>query len=323
MAAYNAPARVDVRGAWDIYADASFIYWQPLQDNMEIAISTNGTSSTFGTTAAPVANTLVNLNPSFEPGFQVGLGMNFDWDNWDSYLRYTWFHNTNTRGASGSLYPTQGHPNLTYNATAAATLFNTASGRWNLKMDLLDWQLARSYYVGTKLTFRPYFGVRAGWIREKFKNTYTRTDATAITVVSSNSFTNWGIGPEAGMTANYLFDYGLRMFGDLMGDVLYTRYRTSTTGSATGGASPQTYSFKQSGLSTLRAHTLIDLGFGWGTYFDNNNWHFDMAASYGFQVFWSQNMLRKYVDDVMDGANANPNGDLMVQGLNITLRLDF
>src|SRR5690349_12054416 len=27
MAAYNAPARIDVRGAWDFYATGSFIYW--------------------------------------------------------------------------------------------------------------------------------------------------------------------------------------------------------------------------------------------------------------------------------------------------------
>lgn len=321
MAAYNAPSRIDVRGAWDIYADASFIYWQPLQDNMEYAIATTGTSTMFGTTSAPVSNTVQNLNPNYKPGFQVGLGMNFDYDNWDSYLHYTWFHNTNTNSSSGTILPTFGHPAGTTMATGSGTMFESASANWHLKMDLLDWQLARAYYVGTKLTFRPYFGARAAWIREKYNVTYVRTAATAATVVSGNKTTNWGIGPEAGMTANYLFGYGFRMFGDMMGDVLFTRYRVSTTQTNTNGS--QTLSIKQSKLNTLRPHANIDLGFGWGSYFDNNNWHVDFAASYCFQAFWDQNMFRRYVDNSMQGDNVNPNGNLYVQGLNVTARLDF
>ena len=34
MNGYNAPARIEVRGTWDVYATASFIYWQASQENM-------------------------------------------------------------------------------------------------------------------------------------------------------------------------------------------------------------------------------------------------------------------------------------------------
>src|SRR5271170_5227782 len=39
MPAYNAPARIDVRGCWDIFVSGSFIYWQLSQDNMEVSFN--------------------------------------------------------------------------------------------------------------------------------------------------------------------------------------------------------------------------------------------------------------------------------------------
>jgi hypothetical protein len=321
-AAYNAPARVDVRGCWDIYAEASFIYWQPLQENMEYAISSGGTSTDLdGTTAVPVSNNVVALSPNYKPGFQVGLGMNFDWDNWDSYLQYTWFHNStssSTNGPTGGgVFPIYGLPF----GTSMGSFFGTGTSNWNLKMDVADWQLARSYYVGTKLTFRPYFGARAAWIRQKYTQTFVRPISVVATVNISNKSTSWGIGPEAGLTANYLFGYGLRMFGDFEADLLYTRYRTSVHQTNTVGT--QDIKVKQSGIGTVRPHTMLDLGFGWGSYFDNNNWHVDLLASYGFQVFWNQNMFRHFNDDVMAGNSFLPNGNLYVHGLTVTARLDF
>ncbi len=306
-AAYNATSRIDVRGCWDMYIDVAFIYWQPLQDNMEYGISSSGADLT------AASNSTINFDTNYKPGFQVGLGMNFDYDNWDSYLQYTWFHNTNsnssTAPAGGSILPMQGIPVSDIGGLAAGT----ASGSWHLKMDFADWQLARSYYVGTKLTFRPFFGARGAWIRQKYNVTYDTT------LIVNNTSISWGLGPQVGLTANYMFGYGLRMFGDVNGDILFTRYRTALT-SFDG---TDTYSVSQIHINTVRPHANLDLGFGWGSYFDNNNWHFDLMASYGFQVFWNQNMFRHFTDDTMPGNSNLPNGDLYVQGLNLTARFDF
>lgn len=330
MAAYNGPARIDVKGCWDMYVDASFIYWQPLQDNMEFGINTTDTTSPrtmFGTSSAPVSNNLINLNTDYKPGFQVGLGMNYDYDNWDSYLQYTWFHNTNTSSSNGTgsaaILQTYGHPASVTSDVAPEQ--DTASASWNLKIDLADFQLARSYYVGTKLTFRPYFGLRGAWIRQKYNLTYVNTTSspgTDGTYTVNNRSTSWAIGPEAGMNASYLFCCGLRAYGDVESDLTYTHYRTSFS-SATTGTSAETLSVKESGLGSVRPHCNIDLGLGWGMYFDNNNWHFDLAASYGFQVFWDQNMFRKFNDNSMQGSSEVANGNLYLHGLNLTARFDF
>lgn len=324
-AAYNAPARVDLCGGWDFYGEASFIYWQPTQDNMEFGIASSSTAASsaniFGTVGTPVSNHMLNLDQKYHPGFEVGLGMGFDYDNWDSYLQYTWFHNTtsssSTAPSGDSIFPSLLQPG----ATGAAGSFDSASATWHLKMDLADWQLARSYYVGTKLTFRPYAGVRAAWIRQKYGATYVRTSTSASTVEISQKSTSWGVGPEVGLNASYLLGCGVRMFGDVEADVIYTRYNANLNEQNTTGT--QLISLKQNGLSTVRPHANLDLGFGWGSYFRRNTWHVDLAASYGFQIFWNQNMFRHFTDSVATYNSNMPNGDLYIQGLNVTARLDF
>jgi hypothetical protein len=78
---------------------------------------------------------------------------------------------------------------------------------------------------------------------------------------------------------------------------------------------------KENHINTLRPHIDLEWGMGWGTYFCNHSWHVDFAATYGFQVFWNQNMFRSST-----GPNYRylmPNGDLYVHGLTLTAKLDF
>ena len=312
-AAYNAPSRVEVRSTWDIYVQASFIYWLPDQDNMEYAISSSG-SSLQGT-----SNNIEKLEPNFKPGFQIQGGMIFDYDNWDSYLQYTWFHNTNESSesavAGGNLYPILGIP------VDAGTSdgYSSAKGSWNLRMDFAEWVLSRSYYMSPKITCRPMCGIRGAWIRQKYDTQYV---SNANTMNVANKSVSWGLGPEFGLTTNYTFAHGLRVFGDLGADLLFTRYSTSSvheTDSSTG----YSYSIKESSINTIRPHAAVDLGFGWSSYFDNNNWHVDLMASYGFQVFWDQNMFRTFTDNVAFAHSFTPSGNLYIQGLNLSAKFDF
>ena len=322
IAAYNAPSRVDVRGSWDFYLEGSFIYWLPTQDNMEFADSSSSATPFGGTTAAPVSNSIVRLLPNYKPGFQVLGGMTFDYDNWDSYVQYTWFHNTNTSSATalsgGGLFPTFGFPAV----DDVDEDYASASASWNLKMDLADWVLSRPYYMSPRMTCRPMIGIRAAWIRQNYNLNYVRTASTANTLAVNNKSTSWGLGPQVGMTSNYMFGYGLRIFGDVNADVIYTRYSTSTASTDTDGSVEN--SVKEHGINTIRPHANIDLGFAWAPYFDDNNWHVDLMASYGFQVFWSQNMFRQFSTGTgFPGDTFFNNGNLYIQGLNLTARFDF
>jgi hypothetical protein len=332
MAAYNAPARIDVRGAWDFYAFGAFTYWQARQENMELAFVRDTTST------ADFEGDFVNLDFDYKPGFKVGIGMNFDHDNWDTSLIYTWFRSKNTQhtsvdGLSSEIFPLIGHPEVTDHST-----YTSAKEAWHLHMDLLDLELARSHYSGMSLTFRPFFGARAAWIRQREHAIYATPIAgvleneeivpdTTVNVVQKSY--SWAVGPRAGLYSNWMLGQGFRLYGNGAGDILYTRYSelSERAEAVTAGVLGDNDHPRQKNNDSLRTHLELELGIAWASYFDNNNWHVDLAAGYTFQTFFNQNMFRHYVRNSGFG-NAEaystcPNGDLFIHGLTATLRFDF
>lgn len=320
-AAYNYPARIQTRCPWDFFANASFIYWQPLQENLELCFVTDTTSTNF------LDGKFVNMDFDYKPGFKVGLGMNFDHDNWDTCLEYTWFHGSHKQSASvdtqtQAILAMRGHLEVT-----DFTTYASANEKWRLNMDFLDLDLGRTYYVGTKLMFRSAFGARGAWIRQKLKANYA-TDLLDTASVSQRA-NSWAVGPRASLCSNWVIGEGFRLFGNGAADILYTRYtslKESSSFVSAAGVTQDAISASQGKLGYLRPHLEMQLGLGWGMYLDCNNWYMDFSAGYGFQVFYNQNMFRNYTEATTGPGAANsfvPNGDLFVHGLDLTFRLDF
>ncbi len=363
MSGYNAPARVEVRGSWDVYATGSFIYWQAQQENMEIGLLSHndpegktsyGADLPFVSTGSNAyLNNMTVTSPNFtyRPGFKFGLGVNLDWDNWDGFAEYTWFHGSTGSGVkpqTGDTATGTSLPNGTYlysNLDAAGSygvnagtsvpyFYNNADQSWTLKMDFLDVSMARSYYSGTKLTVRPFFGARGAWIRQSINTTYNGstnyTNANGYYNSHDNAYSSsWGVGPRAGFESNWLLGYGTRFLGNASADILYTRFVVHQDNkvvlhSSSGSATPvKTNAAVSQTIDLLRAHADLEMGFGWGSYFDNNNWHVDLSAMYGFQIFWDQNMFRNFVSFNQQAKSFAPNGNLYVHGLTMNARLDF
>lgn len=326
-AAYNYPARVQTRCPWDIYVDASFIYWQPVEENLEVGFA-NTTVQVAGAFPTGTSGSMVNMGASYKPGFKVGLGGNFDYDSWDTHLEYTWFHNTNSQSStqvagSGQLFRTQGNP-----FTAVTNNFyDSVSSKWHLKMDIADWDVGRWGYVGTKLTYRPSVGVRADWIRQSLNTTYTRAAAVGGAAADVDAIrqktSSWAIGPKVGLDSNWNLGAGFRFFGNGEADLLFTKYTRLSFRETHSAAVATPFSVKQKRVYAVKPHLDLELGFGWGMYFDCNNWYMDIALGYEFQVFFDQNMFRHFNDDVMSINSTLPNGNLYLQGLTAQFRLDF
>jgi len=165
---------------------------------------------------------------------------------------------------------------------------------------------------------RPYVGARGAWIRQTETDNYTGSEpALSIT----NKTLSQGVGPRVGLNTNWLLGYGLRLTSKGGADILYTRYNYQfiQDSAVIGGAS----TINEHHNDFLRAHADLELGLGWGSYFDNNNWYIDLSAAYGFQVFWDQNMFRNFSGSNAFGYSTAPNGNLYIHGLTGTLRFDF
>jgi len=325
---YNASSRTNMNRSWDVCATGSFIYWQPIQENMELGMVSDITNilDFFN-------GKVVELDFEYKPGFKVALGMNFDYDNWDSYLEYTWLrgsHHIHT-----TLDPN--NTNITLHPAWQFADFNnpqysSGSEKWQLHIDFLNWDLARSYFVGTKLSFRPFLGARAAWIRQnvqvEYRNGLAASLATWPNTNINQSSHSWGIGPRVGLTSNWDIGHGLRMYGVGETDILYTQYTNLNTKQESINAagniiSRSRYLIHQKDANYLRTHLELALGFGWGTYFANHRWHVDLSADYGFQAFFNQNMFRNFVDVQAVAKSISPNGNLYIHGLTTSLRFDF
>jgi hypothetical protein len=340
VAAYNAPARIDTRCSWDVWVDASFTYWQPIQDNMEFALVTSNTAATPSPSVNGFAGNAVQQGFSYKPGFKVGGGWSAGkHDNWDFASEYTWFRGNNSTKTNGSstntgsgIYSLVGVPGYAYGTAnslnSSTQVYNTATSKWRLGMDLVDANMGRWSYVGTDLKVRSYIGARGAWIRQYRKATFVNDGSTGSSSGTQGTYTvrdsshSWGVGPEVGMNSKWNIGEGFRFEGDAQADILYTQY-TSIYHTEAGSVTLQSgynYNTHEHKMGTLRTHLDLELGIAWGSYFDNNNWYIDLAASYGFQVFFNQNVFRTLAPSEWSRPTL---GNLYVQGLTVTARLDF
>lgn len=348
MPGYNAASRIDVRSSWDVYATASFLYWQLSQDNMEVAFVDELSNDSYVANSSDdgisndgqIDGDVSQMDFDFRPGFKVGLGMNLDIDNWDLFAEYTRIHATNHASADpktapdGSVAPifaTAGHPFV-----IPANAYNTASEKWKCNLDFVNLDLGRAYYVGTNLTFHPFYGVRGAFITQNTHHQYENTlfneeDGNENLGVLNvyNRIHSWAVGPRVGVCTDWMLGSGIRFFGSVDTDLLYTKYsvKNKTNFLSTDSsfiAAGETSSWdSDSDVRTVRSHVDLEAGFGWGSYFDNNNWHIDLMAAYGFQVFFDQNMLTTFASGATQGSINRPAGNLYVQGVTATARFDF
>jgi len=332
LGAYNTPARIDVKGAWDFMVRASFIYWQALTHDTYYATFNNYglpvPPAPINSPPVPVAahNLFADFDYSYHPGFKVGLGINSSHDNWNCYFDYTRFYMSETGSERND------HP---YRTLTPSWMTNWVGpydsiphAKWKLMMNVLDWSLGRPYYVGTNLTFRSFIGTKSYWNYERY---YTNVFNEWIShyVVKNNS---WGLGARGGVETNWIFGAGFRLFGNAAFSLNYQHYRIRRY-AFIGDYPAQVYlngetylNYKDSRDAVVPVAEMA-LGLAWGTYFDDCSWHIDLSAGYEFQVWWDQNNLMAYtaVDRSSGFGFSSPYNPtkLMLHGLTAQVKLDF
>jgi hypothetical protein len=317
--AYNAPARSDVKCSWDIFLVGTFIYWDVQQTGMDLGQFT----------ALPTATNLFNSQEvitqsgGFKPGFKVGLGCNWDFDGWVNYLEYTWLHGSNTSSISTTPVTTAIKLANWYGFNGNGATLQAAtqlSSKWKVNLDMLDLTLSRPYYQGRNLTVSPFAGLRGAWIRQNLRLSAAIPDAPFTSSVSHNSSHSWGVGPRAGALGHWLLGWGFRLEGDMGASILFTRYTSVTNRQDALDVNP--FIATMQNLNTVRPMADMGLGIGWGSYFDCQNFYWDISANYDFNYMWGQNTMRWLADNssFRTGAEA---GDLSYNGVTVTMRLDF
>lgn len=297
--------------------------WQPIQENMQFGvISKNRVAA-----GDVVDGRELDLNTHFHPGFKVGMGYHLNEDRWDTLVEYTFFKSTEHRHKRASkdaresfILPAWQFPSF------LNPQYASASEKWKLMMQFLDWDLTRKCCLGRRLSFAPFIGVRGALIRQDLRVHYINSDASASFVWPSTSIKqssrSWGIGPRAGIMTDWLFCKGFRISAKQEIDILYSGYQLNTRQSSEESAA-NVYQIKQGHVRTLRTHLDMSLGLGWKTELANNACAFDVSADYNFNIFFNQNPFRNTINVDSVGKSIWPNGNLYLQGLTARLGVSF
>lgn len=284
-------------------AYGSFLYWNVNQDGMESAVRAPAQ-------AGGGVGTLTKVGAECHPGFQVGIGMNLDYDDWTSFLEYTWMHqNTNNSSRADPLGPFRETAWRVDHELSDSTL--SVSSKWKMNLDQLDLGFCRPFYQGERLTVSPFGGLRGLWIRQNYNVTFDLDKYKA----QSHS---WAVGPMAGALTHWLLDCGFRLEGKAGASLLYTRYLSVSHSETKSGKSTPS---KIRDWDFLRPTANLGAGIGWGTYTGCRDYYLDLSARYDCHVLWDQNVMLQFVN-AMNGLSGT-SGNLYMHGLTLNMRVDF
>lgn len=313
LGAYNAPSRFDPCGCWDVFIEASLILWQPKEQGLSVAnITPNGDVTQNNAR-------ILNMDIDFDPGFILSLGTAFSSDNWNLWAKYTRLHTKNKKNISVNTSE-ESLTNL-FEVWEPLTDISRLNSTWKLYFDMLDLYLGRPYYVGTKLTFLPFLGLKAGSIKQRLHQTITDSPG-GVPENYKNKFrsSSWLAGPMIGVNTNWLVGDGFRFFGNIASSIFYQHFSLTVQEYSTLLPDVITSAKNKDGI--INPSLEFRLGFGWGSYIYKKKYHIDITAGYDFIIFWNQNRIRSFADELASGVNTEA-GDLTPHGFSFAIRFDF
>ena len=208
-------------------------------------------------------------------------------------------------------------PQFLYGAT---NFVNHSHAHWRIGFQSADLEIGRAYFLSSTLIFRPYFGMKGGWIDQNAKIEYSGGIVPAgqiYTVHYTNDFK--GAGPRIGLQTNWDLGYGLSLFSDMAAAFLIGIFNNHQVQKQFNGTEPIQLETHQHLVSP---NLQLVTGAGWDINFNRDHCHFGISAAFEAQMYWGQNQIEKFT------TAAQPNyiradGDLAFYGLTLRGRFDF
>ncbi len=336
------PVAPTVQNGADVFLTADFIYWKVNQEGLGYANTAYKPAAS--TTYSQVVHGAkqYNAGSTYDPGFKVGLGLQFEHDGWDLYAQYTWLSNgkkhdhVSNTDSTKFLWAESGYIMDAADGVTAITLQH-AGGTYQTNFNVVDLEMGRNFFVSRYMTLRPHFGLKGSFIHSRFNQHYTYTTALPTTTANGVAFqTIWpaafkfetvksaqrsyGIGIRAGLDPVWHFTRSWGMYGKLAVTAQYTYNRADVIdmaylANANGSRN------NSSGTQLIRAHNschqitpIIELGLGltYMTWFYDESYMFDIQAGWEEQVWINYG---KYLNAT------SRDGNLSLQGF--TLKFGF
>lgn len=333
----NPPANPKVKEGADVIITGEVTYWKAHQNGMEYAFENFST-----VTAPPLTGKTERPRHKYDWGFKVGLGYVLPHDGWDVYANYTRFnghkHNCHSCGdtcncscAPRTFYPTYLIPCTTGTGTAAADgscfTVTEACGKWKVRLNRLDVELGREFFVSKWLTLRPFMGLAGVIITQHNDIDYAGGTYVAAGHVIEHKMRNQfrGGGVRGGLNSQWDFAKDWSVYGNLALNLLYGKFnvkQSATDETLSTGSLSTLYKINN---PTIVGRPVADLGIGvqWEHAFADDSFFMSFNVGWEQHYYWGQNQFMRFAQGSTPSAYVENQGDLSLAGWVFGARFDF
>ena len=324
-----ASARAEPKGmGWNLSVDV--LYWQTKIAPADYCYINDAAVD------APINYKLTNQFVDFDWnwGFKVAAGYNFEHDQWDTRLEYTYFRNSGNSCAGPVCAPSAVQAqylgeSYVFTQDSVADFIdlnligvNAGEARAYIKnsYDNLYLELGKAFFVSKCLSIRPTIGVEAAWFNIKStlkytggtqsKNSYdTIGGFDCNTLCFANEFKFSGVGPRAAMNSKWHLCEGFSIYGNANAALLFSYLQHS--GKTTYSAKPNNQQLFESNFHDLSPTVKFELGIMYDKYIMCDSQHVGISLGYENQYYWDVSYLN------------NQTRSLGLYGVTLKLQWDF
>lgn len=322
------------KGKNGVYLFVDPLYWHTKVGGTEFA-ATEENGSQVAQVILPQANGVLKGNDfNWDWGVRVGIGANFAHDCWDANINYTWYETNQTTSVIKRF------PAAVRTTRLAENIFaQSAKSSYNVNYNNVNLELGRHYFQSKTVSVQPHIGLKAAWLDLMQHIFYTITFPTLNSPfegtqlkINDKSFL-FGIGPRAGINAEWYVGDGFSIAGRLAGALLYGYSRALHHQKADENSN--NFGDNLSRMIRSKTHLYVPtaqafLGLIWERFLFERTKHLTLGAGYEVEYYWRANQMT-YIHDT-----ANPNNltsrrdhidsmseDVMFYGLTLKARFDF
>jgi len=340
----------------NIYFNADYLYWRACPDGVFTGIDSFAQASP-NEGGVPLESffeldKVKAANKSFDSGFRLGVGYQPECSNWDATVKWTHFENDDSNSISLGDGTTMIIPYRTaflnaFNLVGFATTIDKLQGHWDLKLNLVDVELAKHLQLGECFFFRPHVGLRFANIDQQLRTVATGTieavgndDLLAqpmqeemVDFRTVNRFKDefTGFGPRFGFDTRVELGCCFGFYADLAAAFLYGEREASVRlkGARASLMRPRNLEnltdddFHQKGRNDkhcTRIATDAAIGLYWSQDFCDNCYTFIGKIGWEHHFFFGQGVGESITNGILVG---NEDQNLSTQGLTVSAGLVY
>lgn len=330
------------RSPSSFYVTSDFTYWIAIEDGLEYAL--NGIQAFDEDTSLTGVGNTFTPNFQWDPGFKVGMGYTDPSYAWDLFVGWTWYRtvanasvNTDVSSFSNNDLIWAQFDIARYGIPSG----QDASSKWSLHYNTLDFAIGRNFCIGKHLGFKPFTGLRAAWIGQKYNvhniglNLFP-PNPNEDRVKNNLHYT--GVGFRGGCSTSWYFNKHFSFFSDASLSVLYghlTDQFKILRSAAFNISENQIVAHLENSTYSMKSEIEVGVGFRYETYYGKNQHFFALNVAWEY-LNWI-NMNQFYIpvtgtDPFPQGPGKNYqksgqfqrlNGDLGMTGFTLCAEFGF